>query len=44
MVWEGKKKPWYTGQYAVWDVQDVIHEAYNHSDQPMELIFIDIKK
>ena len=44
MIWDGEKKPWRSGEYGVWDVQDVTHEAYNVSDGDLELIFIDIKK
>ena len=44
MVWDGEKKPWESGVYSVWDVQDVTHEAYNLSDDTLEFIFIDIKK
>jgi hypothetical protein len=44
MIWDGEKKPWRSGEYGVWDVQDVTHEAYNTSDGDLELIFIDIKK
>jgi|TARA_B100001250_G_scaffold414171_1_gene451058 hypothetical protein len=45
MIWEGKKvNCWESGKFSVWDVQDHIHEAYNYSEEPMEFIFIDIKK
>ena len=45
MIWEGKKTNcWESGKFSTWDVMDHIHEAYNESSEPMEFIFIDIKK
>lgn len=44
MVWHGERVYWESGVFSQWDVQDHVHEAYNESDEPMEFIFLDIRK
>ena len=44
MIWKGKKVSWKEGEPQIYDVMDHVHEGYNHSDDDMIFLFIDILK
>jgi hypothetical protein len=44
MIWKGKKIHWKEGEPQVFEVMDVIHEGYNHSESSMKFLFLDVKK
>jgi len=44
MIWKGQKVYWQSGEPQIYDVQDHVHEGYNHSDDDMIFMFIDIEK
>jgi hypothetical protein len=44
MIWKGEKIHWNEGEPQLFEVMDYIHEGYNLSDEPMELLLIDVKK
>ena len=43
MIWKGQKVYWQSGEPQIYDVQDHVHEGYNHSDDDMIFMFIYIE-
>ena len=46
MIWEetGETIHWQDGEPQVWDVMDHPHSGYNHSEEDMVFLFLDIQK
>lgn len=44
MIWNGNKITWNEGEPQVYEVMDYVHEGYNYSDEPLEFLFLDVRK